>query len=695
MSESPEIRHVLVVGGGPVAVGPACRALRAVGRRVTVADPNPATIMVDPEFADAVYAAPITPAGLARVIAAERPDAVMVTLGGPAALAGARTLHEQGVLRRYGTTLLCPDSAAYQDIPPAPHHVDVVTLSDGHGRTAVVGTVEHVGPLAVVPAPSATDAMLRTAIATGGTVRFVAGRATGRTSRITRSVMLAAAACGLPLAETLALLAIGADLPAIPAADHVLVALPDTIGIGATFPAAYNAIGELPELPARPAWLTAELRRLDAIHARIEDAPVLTADVLRVATRAGLADDRIAALRPELADGTGVRRLRERLDLLPRPIMRTGPGGRTTKPAVLLLGPLPGDPADCAHAIANGALALRRAGHRVAVAGLVEGGAVDCHYLVPPRVSDLLGAVRAEQDNGPFAGVIAQLGGPHAVALGRALADTGVDVIDAAGPIVDDEPGRGGLDVVVVALSDGPELFVGAVGEWIGPDELVLPAPSIGPRTVARLRRHTRDLATKPGALTVRFAVSADHIVARSVRIGASSLLATASALTGVELAQVTARLLLGASIAGLRDEGLLPPADPVPEHVAVRLGAGVLGLGSCVGAAYAEARAAAGRPLPTGGTVLVSVDETELRDIVPPVRELAGLGFRVRADPATAPTLRRHGVDVVPCTDADLVITTSASAAVIAEAVAAQRHAEPGTPPIRVPRPTATMLRG
>jgi len=692
MSESMGTGHVLVIGGGPVAVGPAGRVLRAVGRRVTVADPNPATIMVDPEFADAAYAAPITPAGLARVIAAERPDALMVSLGAPAAIAAARTLHEQGVLRRYGTGLL--DPLAYQDIPPAPHHVDVATLSDRHGRTAVVGTVEHVGPVAVVPAPSATEAMLRTAIASGGTVRFVGERVIGRTSHVTRSAMLAAAACGLPLAETVALLAIGADLPAIPAVDNVLVALHDTIGMGVTFPAAYNAIGELPDLPVHPAWLTAELRRLDAIHARIEAAPVLTADVLRAATRAGMADDRIAALRPELSDGTGVRRLRDRLDLLPRPITRTTLDGGTTKPAVLLLGPLPGDPADYAHACANGALALRRAGHRVAVAGLIDGidgGVADCRYLVPHRVSDLLGAVRAEQDNGPFAGVIAQLGGPHALAIGRALADTGVNVIDAATPVADDEPG----DVVVVALSDGQELFVGAIGEWIGWDELVLPAPSIGPRTLARLRRHTRDLATKPGALTVRFAVSPDDVVVRSVDVGASSLLAAASASTGVELAQATARLLLGASIAGLRDEGLLPPADPAPEHVAVRLRGGVLGLGSCVGAAYAEARAAAGRPLPTGGTVGVSVDETELRAIVPPVRALAALGFRVLADAATATTLRRHGVDVVPGTDADLVLTTSVAAAVTAEAVAAQRHAEPGTPPVRVPRPTTTVLRG
>jgi hypothetical protein len=81
-----------------------------------------------------------------------------------------------------------------------------------------------------------------------------------------------------------------------------------------------------------------------------------------------------------------------------------------------------------------------------------------------------------------------------------------------------------------------------------------------------------------------------------------------------------------------------------------------------------------------------VSVDETELRDVVPSVRELAALGFRVVADPATATTLRRHGVDCVVGGDADLVITSSHTAAVTAEAVAAQQHAEPGTPPVRVP---------
>src|SRR6202035_3357803 len=84
----------------------ACRVLRAEGIRVSLVNSNPATIMTDPEFADATYVEPITTEVLEKVIAIERPDAVLPTMGGQTALNAAVALHESGVLARHGVELI-------------------------------------------------------------------------------------------------------------------------------------------------------------------------------------------------------------------------------------------------------------------------------------------------------------------------------------------------------------------------------------------------------------------------------------------------------------------------------------------------------------------------------------------------------------------------------------------------------------
>jgi carbamoyl-phosphate synthase large subunit len=111
-----DLRSVLVIGSGPIVIGQACefdysgtqacRVLRAEGIRVSLVNSNPATIMTDPEFADATYVEPITTEVLERVIAAECPDAVLPTLGGQTALNAAVALHEAGTLARYGVELI-------------------------------------------------------------------------------------------------------------------------------------------------------------------------------------------------------------------------------------------------------------------------------------------------------------------------------------------------------------------------------------------------------------------------------------------------------------------------------------------------------------------------------------------------------------------------------------------------------------
>ncbi|WAB83368.1 carbamoyl-phosphate synthase large subunit [Microcella daejeonensis] len=116
MPKRDDIRSVLVIGSGPIVIGQAaefdysgtqaCRVLREEGIRVILVNSNPATIMTDPDFADATYIEPITAEVIEAIIIKERPDAVLPTLGGQTALNAAIALHEQGILERHGVELI-------------------------------------------------------------------------------------------------------------------------------------------------------------------------------------------------------------------------------------------------------------------------------------------------------------------------------------------------------------------------------------------------------------------------------------------------------------------------------------------------------------------------------------------------------------------------------------------------------------
>lgn len=124
MPRRTDIKSVLVIGSGPIVIGQAaefdysgtqaCRVLKAEGLRVALVNSNPATIMTDPEIADATYVEPITPATVEQVIAKERPDALLPTLGGQTALNTAIALHESGALDKYGVELIGANVDAIQ-----------------------------------------------------------------------------------------------------------------------------------------------------------------------------------------------------------------------------------------------------------------------------------------------------------------------------------------------------------------------------------------------------------------------------------------------------------------------------------------------------------------------------------------------------------------------------------------------------
>ena len=124
MPRRSDITSVMVIGSGPIVIGQACefdysgtqacRVLRDEGIRVVLVNSNPATIMTDPEFSDATYIEPITPEFVERIIAKERPDALLPTLGGQTALNTAIALHKNGVLARYGVELIGADVDAIE-----------------------------------------------------------------------------------------------------------------------------------------------------------------------------------------------------------------------------------------------------------------------------------------------------------------------------------------------------------------------------------------------------------------------------------------------------------------------------------------------------------------------------------------------------------------------------------------------------
>ena len=150
MPKREDIESVLVIGSGPIVIGQACefdysgtqacRVLRAEGIRVILVNSNPATIMTDPEFADATYVEPITPDFVEQVIAKERPDALLATLGGQTALNCAVALAERGVLEKYGVELI---GASIEAIDRGENRQQFKQIVEGLGGTVAKSVICH------------------------------------------------------------------------------------------------------------------------------------------------------------------------------------------------------------------------------------------------------------------------------------------------------------------------------------------------------------------------------------------------------------------------------------------------------------------------------------------------------------------------------------------------------------------------
>ncbi|MFF8817920.1 carbamoyl-phosphate synthase large subunit [Leucobacter sp. NPDC015123] len=153
MPKRSDINSVLVIGSGPIVIGQACefdysgtqacRVLREEGVRVILVNSNPATIMTDPDFADATYVEPITAEVIETIIQKEKPDAILPTLGGQTALNAAMELHEQGILDKYGVELIGAKVDAIQKGEDRQLFKDIaIAAGAGVAKSYVANTLE-------------------------------------------------------------------------------------------------------------------------------------------------------------------------------------------------------------------------------------------------------------------------------------------------------------------------------------------------------------------------------------------------------------------------------------------------------------------------------------------------------------------------------------------------------------------------
>ncbi|MGH2723154.1 MAG: carbamoyl-phosphate synthase large subunit [Actinomycetota bacterium] len=251
-----------------------------------------------------------------------------------------------------------------------------------------------------------------------------------------------------------------------------------------------------------------------------------------------------------------------------------------------------------------------------------------------------------------------------------------------AHPVLVDRFLEGAVEVDVDAVADGHEVEVAAVMEHIeeagvhsGDSSAVVPPVALSDDALDEIERITRTIAEAlevRGLLNIQFAVKDERVWVLEANPRASRTVPFVSKATGVPLAKVAARVLVGARLADLRAEGLVPPPGHYRRlsHVAVKsavlpfgrfpgvdtvLGpemrstGEVMGIAADLGVALARAQAATGAALPPKGTVFVTVANRDKRSIVFPVKRLADLGFRILATRGTAGILGRAGIEVTP----------------------------------------------
>ena len=571
------------------------------------------------------------------------------------------------------------------------------------------------------------------------------------------------------------------------ATDGRIVTVQQAIRAGASVEQVHAATGIDP-------WFLDQIEMVESLAADLRAAENLSPALLRKAKRHGFSDVQIGSLRsmPEpvvrgVRHALGIRPVYKTVDTCAAEFAASTPYHYSCydeesevapreRPAVLILGSGPnriGQGVEFDYSCVHASFALRDAGFETVMVNCnpetvsTDYDTSDRLYFEPLTLEDVLEVVHAEQQAGPVAGVIVQLGGQTPLGLARALAEAGVPVVgtspaaihlaedrgafgrvlaEAGLPapkhgtafsaaeaievahqigypvlvrpsyvlggrgmeiVYDDETLSGyvtrathaspehpvlvdrflddAIEIDVDALYDGHELFLGAVMEHIeeagihsGDSACVLPPVTLGHSEIDRVRASTEAIAKGVGVLgllNVQFALASDILYVLEANPRASRTVPFVSKATAVPLAKAAARIMLGATIADLRAEGMLPERDgthlpagsPVSVKEAVlpfkrfvtrhglvvdsllgpemRSTGEVMGIDDDFGTAFAKSQTAAYGGLPNGGTVFVSVANRDKRAMIFPVKRLVDLGFAVMATAGTAEVLRRNGV--------------------------------------------------
>ena len=571
------------------------------------------------------------------------------------------------------------------------------------------------------------------------------------------------------------------------ATDGRIVTVQQAIRAGASVEQVHVATGIDP-------WFLDQIELVESLAADLRAAENLSPALLRKAKRHGFSDVQIGSLRsmPEpvvrgVRHALGIRPVYKTVDTCAAEFAASTPYHYSCydeesevapreRPAVLILGSGPnriGQGVEFDYSCVHASFALRDAGFETVMVNCnpetvsTDYDTSDRLYFEPLTLEDVLEVVHAEQQAGPVAGVIVQLGGQTPLGLARALAEAGVPVVgtspaaihlaedrgafgrvlaEAGLPapkhgtafsaaeaievahqigypvlvrpsyvlggrgmeiVYDDETLSGyvtrathaspehpvlvdrflddAIEIDVDALYDGHELFLGAVMEHIeeagihsGDSACVLPPVTLGHSEIDRVRASTEAIAKGVGVLgllNVQFALASDILYVLEANPRASRTVPFVSKATAVPLAKAAARIMLGATIADLRAEGMLPERDgthlpagsPVSVKEAVlpfkrfvtrhglvvdsllgpemRSTGEVMGIDDDFGTAFAKSQTAAYGGLPDGGTVFVSVANRDKRAMIFPVKRLVDLGFAVMATAGTAEVLRRNGV--------------------------------------------------
>ncbi|KRF24713.1 carbamoyl-phosphate synthase large subunit [Phycicoccus sp. Soil803] len=555
------------------------------------------------------------------------------------------------------------------------------------------------------------------------------------------------------------------------------------------------SVEEVHEATGIDPWFLDQMALINAIADRVAAAPELTPALLRLAKRHGFSDAQLASLRgmPEavvrgVRHALGVRPVYKTVDTCAAEFAATTPYHYSAydeetevapreKPAVLILGSGPnriGQGVEFDYSCVHASFALRDAGYDTVMVNCnPETVSTDYDtssrlYFEPLTLEDVLEVVHAEQQAGPVAGVIVQLGGQTPLGLAKALKEAGVPIVGTSPEAIDLAEDRGafgrvlaeaqlpapkhgtaysaaeavdvareigypvlvrpsyvlggrGMEIVyddetlatyvtratvaspehpvlvdrflddaieidVDAIYDGTDMYLGGIMEHIeeagihsGDSACTLPPVTLGVAELERVREATLKLAQGIGVrglMNVQFALAQDILYVLEANPRASRTVPFVAKATGVPVSKAAARVMLGATIKELREEGLLPPhgdGGSMPSHAPVAVKEAVLpfkrfrtkdgqvvdsllgpemrstgevmGIDQDFGTAFAKGMLAAGSGLPREGKIFVSVANRDKRAMIFPVKRLADLGFTIVATTGTADVLRRNGI--------------------------------------------------